>query len=273
MKRDHPIPIDVEVEPPALRTKRLHPGVVREHREIYVRGYIAGLGSPYRRPRPPVRVWIAVALATAALVLTAFWAGHVTAAPRPGPHDDVPASAGDRTGASQPQASDPPADQRPSSGVEGSDAPFDPSSFPPIGYGVPNPSGGLDAAGLCSEPTCGYIAPTPEPICGLCGQPHSGSIAGQATWWNSFGDGIYTALRPDLGSKGDLVVVCGPVLPPGIVSTRGYQFHCRTANVITSCACLGPNSDRLVDLSLALFREFADPSAGVVRITLQVLER
>lgn len=76
MKRDHPIPVDVQVEiPPALRTKRLHPAVVREHREIYIRGYIAGLGSPYRRPRPPIRVWIAVVLATTALVLTAFWAG------------------------------------------------------------------------------------------------------------------------------------------------------------------------------------------------------
>lgn len=116
----------------------------------------------------------------------------------------------------------------------------------------PKPSGGIGLpASYCKPQFC----ETPEPEA-------PDGIAGQATWWNSFGSGLYAALRPDLGSKGDLVIVCG-----------GEPFHCVTAPVITSCACLGPNSDRLVDLSADLFREFAPLSAGVVRITLQVVGR
>lgn len=122
--------------------------------------------------------------------------------------------------------------------------------------------------------TAGSVTPRPSvklgdwscsdpPLCGETPQPRIvDGISGWATYWNSFGSGLYVALRPDLGSKGDLVIVCG-----------GAPFHCKSAPVITSCACLGPNSERLVDLSRDLFAEFADPSAGVVRIVLQVIDQ
>jgi hypothetical protein len=84
-------------------------------------------------------------------------------------------------------------------------------------------------------------------------------ISGTATWWYSFGPGLYAAIRPDLGHKGDLAIVCG-----------GEPFHCQTLQILTTCACLGPNSARLIDLSRDAFASFADPSAGVIRITLQV---
>ncbi len=103
------------------------------------------------------------------------------------------------------------------------------------------------------------LTPPPLPT-----SPHtnSGGIAGQATWWFSFGPGLYAAIRPDLGSKGDLAVVCG-----------GAPFHCLTLPIITTCACLGPRSDRLIDLSRDAFASFADPSRGVIRITLSVIEQ
>jgi hypothetical protein len=84
--------------------------------------------------------------------------------------------------------------------------------------------------------------------------------SGTATWWNSWGPGLYAALRPDLGTKGDLAIVCG-----------GKPWHCLTLPVITTCACLGPGSDRLIDLSLDAFRSFADPSRGVVRVVVTVV--
>ena len=86
-------------------------------------------------------------------------------------------------------------------------------------------------------------------------------FTGQATWWDSFGPGLYAAIRPDLGRKGELAVVCG-----------GARWHCLTLPIITTCACLGPGSDRLIDLSLDAFRSFAAPSAGIVHVTVTILE-
>lgn len=121
--------------------------------------------------------------------------------------------------------------------------------------GAPKPSGGIgEPASYCKPQFC-ETPPATNP------GPIANGLVGEATWWYSFGPGIYTALRPDLGSKGDLVIVCG-----------GAPFHCRTAPVITSCACLGPNSERLVDLSRDLFAEFADPARGVVRVVIQVIK-
>lgn len=137
-------------------------------------------------------------------------------------------------------------------GAEPSGSPF--ASFPRPG-GAPHPSVKLGDWSCSDPPRCGEPVTIPQSQDGK-------AITGTASWWNSFGPGIYAALRPDLGSKGDLVIVCG-----------GAPFHCVTAPVITSCKCLGPNSERLVDLSRDLFAEFADPSRGVVRITLQVVGR
>lgn len=125
------------------------------------------------------------------------------------------------------------------------------NSAMPVVSPTPRPSGAIgEPASYCKPQFC--ETPQPRIVDG---------ISGEATWWYSFGGGFYVALRPDLGSKGDLVIVCG-----------GAPFHCRTAPVITSCACLGPNSDRLVDLSRDLFAEFADPDRGVVRVVIQVIK-
>lgn len=140
----------------------------------------------------------------------------------------------------------------PGNGNHASSSSEDGPSRPSMTGGVPTPHPSVKLGDWsCSDP----------PLCGETPQPRIvDGISGEATWWYSFGSGIYAALRPDLGSKGDLVIVCG-----------GEPFHCRTSPVITSCACLGPNSERLVDLSRDLFSEFADPSLGVVKVVIQVV--
>lgn len=114
----------------------------------------------------------------------------------------------------------------------------------PSGAPTPRPSGGLGDA-------TSYFKPTPRPA----------GVSGQATWWFSFGHGLYAAIRPDLGTKGDLAIVCG-----------GEPFHCLSLPVTTTCACLGPGSRRLIDLSKDAFESFADPSVGTIRVSLQVVK-
>lgn len=85
-------------------------------------------------------------------------------------------------------------------------------------------------------------------------------FTGQATWWDSFGPGLYAAIRPDLGTKGDLAVVCG-----------GTPWRCISVPIITTCLCKGPGSDRLIDLSKDAFSIFANPSLGVIHVVLSVV--
>lgn len=121
--------------------------------------------------------------------------------------------------------------------------------------GAPHPSGGIGNPATFWKP--GYKPrPTPRVVVSK-----GTGLSGQATWWFSFGHGLYAALRPDLGTKGDLAIVCG-----------GTPYHCLSLPVITSCLCLGRGSDRLIDLSRDAFESFADPSVGTVRIVLQVVK-
>jgi hypothetical protein len=239
-------PLQIPEDPATLR--RLLPHIEsayarageRRASEDFIHGFLKGLHRRDRNRRRERHFWLAVLLVITAY---AFLAGRTSAAPWPGPHDDVPTSAGDRTGAPPPAGlAIVPSDERPSSGVEGS--------------GAPSPTGEIgEPAAYCKPGYCETPSPRPRPIV-----PRG--TAGEATWWASFGSGLYAAIRPDLGAKGDTAIVCG-----------GSPFHCLTLPIITTCACLGPNSDRLIDLSIDAFRSFADPSAGVVRITLQVLDR
>lgn len=128
--------------------------------------------------------------------------------------------------------------------------------------GVPLPSAGVHATAPSGTPLPSESAMTIEVATARNPRltPPPEGIGGQATWWDSWGPGLYAAIRPDLGSKGDTAIVCG-----------GQPFHCLTLPITTTCACLGPGSGRLIDLSLDAFRSFADPSAGVVHVTVQVI--
>lgn len=84
---------------------------------------------------------------------------------------------------------------------------------------------------------------------------------GQATWWDSLGSGFYVAVRPDLGIPvGSVIQVCD-----------AHAQHCRAVPVVTTCACLGPQSGRIVDLSLDLFRLYRDPVYGVTQVVLEAV--
>ncbi len=82
----------------------------------------------------------------------------------------------------------------------------------------------------------------------------------QATWYAD-GPGLYAAIRPNLGRKGQLVVVCG-----------GKPWTCLTLPIVTTCLCLGPDSNRAVDLSPAAFQAFAPLSRGVTLVSVEVLQ-
>lgn len=260
---------------PRIATAYARAGEARAS-DDFVAGFIRGLG---RRPKVRRQAWAAVIAATMAIALAAFQAGRLSAAPRPA-HviPSAPLGGGsemdpERTGAPSVREAVDPGDgnhdacsSEPASceAVMTGGAPFDPSSFPPIGFGVPDPSTGLDG------PACSGPCETPPPRTVSRGT----GIGGQATWWNSFGSGYYAAIRPDLGHKGDLAVVCG-----------GDPFHCRTVEIITTCLCLGPGSGRLIDLSLDTFVDFAPPGIdrhhrprtpgwqGTIHVVVQVIER
>lgn len=120
----------------------------------------------------------------------------------------------------------------------------------------PSPS-----AGSSSPMTPGSATPVPTThgSSGL-GKPVRW-LRGQATWWNSLGGGIYVAVNPSDGIRvGALVQVCD-----------AHAQDCQTARVVTTCACLGHDSGRIVDLSLDLFARFADPSRGVTTVVLEVV--
>lgn len=87
-----------------------------------------------------------------------------------------------RTGAPQTPGASPTADAA---------SPFDPASFPPEGYGIADPSGGLDGA-------ASYARPTPK--------PHLFSVSGIATTYGPGWDGWIA--WPD--GPGYILRVCGP---------------------------------------------------------------
>jgi hypothetical protein len=202
----------------------------------YVWGYEAGFAAGRRIPR---RTWLAVVAATVALVLAAFAVGRASAAPRAGSLPLPESSAGAQLGAPPEH----PEGRRPGAAAVSI---------------VAAPTGAIDAGAATGRNP--KLTPSPE------------GIAGQATWWDTFGSGLYAAIRPDLGRKGQLAVVCG-----------GQPFHCLTLPITTSCFCGGPGSDRLIDLSLDAFVDFAPPGVdrdgkprqpgwqGVIRVTVQVL--
>lgn len=77
---------------------------------------------------------------------------------------------------------------------------------------------------------------------------------GIASWYDA-GAGLYAAL-PGPWRAGRHVLVCGP------------DRSCLSLPVVTSCGCPG---GRLIDLSADAFRRFAPLSAGLVRVSVEVL--
>lgn len=237
---DDPDPLDVQVEvPPALRTKHLHPAVVREHREIYIRGYVAGLAAPVRR-RHGRFAWVATILATIALVLAAFWAGHVTAAPRPA----VQVTPSELSVGSL--------ETEPALRTEAPSTPV-PSSAP-----APQPSGGIGEPASYCKP--GHCETPPRPAVSRGTLP-GGGITGSATWYDwhpgeaAAGPGLRDFLGPDW--RGTTVTVISP------------GCTCRPVAVVLTDWCLC-RDDRIIDLDAGSFAQLSDLRRGIIRV--QVLE-
>jgi hypothetical protein len=101
--------------------------------------------------------------------------------------------------------------------------------------------------------------PTATPVVGGLVPPYVGAkgLAGVATWWDSFGHGMYAAAGPKLRA----------LLGPGYVGewvTACSGGRCVRVKLITSCACQ-PDT-RLIDLSADAFSQLAPLSVGVIPI-------
>lgn len=115
----------------------------------------------------------------------------------------------------------------------------------------------LQPPAASGQPTSGRSL-FPEPIVLAARSDHR--IAGRASWWASFGPGIYAALPGYVAGTDVRIRVCA-------------GDRCVVSNVITGCQChVGTPDERIVDLSRDAFARLADPSLGLVSVTVAVLE-
>jgi hypothetical protein len=157
------------------------------------------------------------------------------------------------------------------SGLPG--APLDPAIVPatasgdvrPVGVPAPSASSAHTRCGALPEPC--ETAARPEGS-GLSMAEHpivlaarSGTrVAGTASWWASFGPGIYAALPGYVAGTHVTIRVCA-------------GSRCVVSSVITSCQCLvGTPDARVVDLSRDAFARLADPSRGLVPVTVETVQ-
>ncbi len=113
-----------------------------------------------------------------------------------------------------------------------------------------------------SEPRIAATAATPAPSApsGSGSMAAGPAIRGVASWWDSWGHGLYAAAGPRLRVGqwlGEIVTVCS-------VDTG----RCLAVPITTSCQCLGT---RLVDLSLDTILGLGlDPARGVFEVEVVV---
>jgi len=111
------------------------------------------------------------------------------------------------------------------------------------------PSATVAAGGLPFASRSVLPAPTPMP---------RHALSGQATWWDSWGHGLYAAAGPRLRAAmgaylGRIVTVCAAT--------------CVRVTLTTSCACQ-PDT-RLIDLSLDAFSQLAAPGRGIIPVIVR----
>jgi hypothetical protein len=85
-------------------------------------------------------------------------------------------------------------------------------------------------------------------------------VAGTASWWASFGPGIYAALPGYVAGTHVTIRVCA-------------GDRCVDAPVITSCQCfVGTPRERIVDVSPGILRALGlDPGSGLFPVTIERL--
>lgn len=117
----------------------------------------------------------------------------------------------------------------------------------------PDVTGAEPVPGAAEPPSS--TPPTARPT-GLV--PPFVAIKGTATWWNSWGKGLYAAAGPKLRA----------LMPDylGRYVTACARGRCVRVRLTTSCAC--QPSSRIIDLSLDAFSWLADPSLGVLDVVV-----
>ena len=136
----------------------------------------------------------------------------------------------------------------------------------PSGSVVPAQPGGTSTPTSAALPTPSpaitprSAPPTPKPTQRPSGRilPPSVAFRGSATWWDSWGHGFYAAAGPKLRA------LYPDYLGKWVTACAGSR--CARVRLTTSCACQ-PDS-RIIDLSLDAFSRLADPSLGVLEVTV-----
>lgn len=121
---------------------------------------------------------------------------------------------------------------------------------PSVGVPSPRPSGGIGRP-LCSSSPCPTATPRPTPSSKPL-RPRS-TRSGIASWFDSYGSGLYGAVHSwRFGDRRYPVAVCA-------------GSRCVTVTIRDFCACPG----RLIDLSRDAFARLAEPSRGLIRVTVE----
>ena len=130
----------------------------------------------------------------------------------------------------------------------------------PFGDAVVTPSSVSSPSTPQSSPSPSETAPdatkAPKPTGRIV--PPSVALRWQATWWDSWGHGFYAAAGPKLRA------LYPDYLGKWVTACAGSR--CVRVRLTTSCACQ-PDS-RIIDLSLDAFSRLADPSLGVLEVTV-----
>jgi len=123
---------------------------------------------------------------------------------------------------------------------------------------------GRQSASSGATPATGSMAPSKagRPVLAATSAPLRGKFGvavGTASWWASFGPGIYAALPGYVAGTHVTIRVCS-------------GSRCTTAPVITSCQCLvGTPDERIVDLSPGILRALGlDPARGLFQVSVEV---
>lgn len=150
--------------------------------------------------------------------------------------------------------------------AERSGAPsFDPGSFPPVGFGVVDPT---TRPGDVSTGTNPDLTPPPTPRrdpapAVRVGHPYGAPVTGRASYYGTGGPGMYAAL-PGRWIRNRTVRVCGPA-------------RCNVVRIVTTCGCYtNTRSGKIIDLSIPEFEYVTGWSPakraqiGVTTVTITV---
>jgi len=122
-----------------------------------------------------------------------------------------------------------------------------------------------------SAPIALEVVPSPHPAilvtvtvsAAPSGEIGTALLAGTATWYCGSSSTCTRGYGPS-----DLIAAVDPTLgiPKGTILTVRHEARSVTVRVVDICACSGR---RIIDLSYGAFKRLADPSLGIIEISIE----